>query len=298
MVRFEGKKSILLFCIFIFLPSVLLFLLSGSRNLSEYITTSFYVMVSIACFVILGAWVKSDDKYYRNFTLPYLLTSIVVGLGMIGLSWGLSMQLKNPDMLLSVNSGFLPGLSTATGMSLTAMPTSITTLFLSTLLYGLVMAATSEELFKLTLFAEGKERWGKGYKLGKITIPGVLVYVGFPVGFWAALHGISAYQNPVMILPAFVNGIVLIILLWKSQSILCVIFSHFVFNSGILTLTYLNGSANIATGTPMFPNILDRQYFSNSGFIFDFLIFALLCGAILFFILPSLTNRDHGQRKR
>jgi membrane protease YdiL (CAAX protease family) len=297
MVRFEGKKSILLFCIFIFLPSVLLFLLSGSRNLSEYITTSFYVIISLACFVILGAWVKSDDKYYKNLSMPYLLTAIVVGLGMIGLSWGLSMQLKNPDLLLSVNQGFIPGLS-ASAMSLTAMPTSVSTLFLSTVLYGLVMAATSEELFKLTLFAEGKERWGKGYKLGKITIPGVLVYVGFPVGFWAALHGIQAYSNPVMIIPAFVNGIVLIILLWYTKSLLCVIGSHWLYNSGIILLTYINGTANITSGTPFFPNIFDRSYYGNSGFIFDGLIFVLLLAALLFFLVPSLTNRDRSRRKR
>lgn len=297
MVRIEGKKSILLFCIFIFLPSVLLFLLSGSRNLNEYITTSFYVIVSIACFVILGAWVKSDDKYYRNLSLPYLLAAIVVGLGMIGLSWGLSLSLKNPDVLLSVNSGFLPGLS-ATAMSLAAMPTSVSTLLLSTLLYGLVMAATSEELFKLTLFAEGKERWGKGYKLGSVTIPGVLVYVAFPVGFWAALHGLQSYENPVMILPAAVNGIVLIIYLYKTQCVLGAIFAHFCYNSGITILTYINGTANVASGTPLFPNILDRQYYSNSGFIFDFLVVMLLLMSVLFFLLPSLTNKKTSFDKR
>jgi membrane protease YdiL (CAAX protease family) len=297
MVRVEGKKSILLFCIFIFLPSVLLFLLSGSRNLSEYITTSFYVIVSIACFVILGAWVKSDDKYYRNLSAPYLLAAIVIGLGMVGLSWGLSLSLKNPNMLLSVNQPIIPGLSTS-AMSITSMPTSITTQFLSALLYGLVMAATAEELFKLTLFAEGKERWGKGYKLGKITIPGLLVYVGFPVGFWAALHSVQSYSDPVQILPAFVNGVVLIIYLYKTQCFLGCVFAHAIYNGSILTLTYLNGSASIAAGTPLFPNPFDRAYYNSSGFIFDGLVVILLVSAFLFFLLPSLTNRDRSQRKR
>jgi membrane protease YdiL (CAAX protease family) len=296
MVRFEGKKSILLFCIFIFLPSVLLFLLSGSRNLSEYITTSFYVIVSIACFVILGAWVKSDDKYYKNLSLPNLLAAIVVGLGMVGLSWGLSMQLKNPNILLSVNSGFIPGLSTS-AISITSMPTSIMTQFLSALLYGLVMAATAEELFKLTLFAEGKERWGNGYKIGKVTLPGVLVFAGFPVGFWAALH-FQSYSDPIQILPAFVNGIVLIIYLWKTQCFLGCVFAHALYNGTILTITYISGTANIVAGTPLFPNPFDRAYYSSSGFIFDGLIIILLVSAFLFFLLPSLTNRDRSQRKR
>ena len=244
--------------------------------------------MSIACFVILGAWVKSDDKYYRNLSAPYLLAAIVVGLGMIGLSWGLSLQLKNPNMLLSL-----------TTLSLTAAPTSIGTLFLSTILYGLVMAATAEELFKLTLFAEGKERWGKGYRLGKITIPGVLVYVGFPVGFWACLHAVQAYADPVMILPAFVNGIVLIILLYKTQCFLACVFSHWIFNSGIVFLTYLNGTADIAAGTPLLPNIFDRSYYANSGFIFDGLVLTLLIMSVLLFLLPSLTNmREKRSRSR
>jgi hypothetical protein len=287
MVRFEGKKSILLFCIFIFLPSVLLFLLSGSRSISEY----------IACFVILGAWVKSDDKYYRNLSLPYLLSAVVVGLGMVGLSWGLSLSLKNPDMLLSVNQPLVPGLS-ASPMSLAAMPTSITTIFLSSLLYGLVMAATAEELFKLTLFAEGKERWGKGYKLGKVMIPGILVYVGLPVGFWAALHSVQSYSDPVQILPAFVNGVVLIIYLWKTQCFLGCVVSHWLYNGTILALTCINGSASIAAGTPFFPAFWERAYYGNAGFIYDGMILVLLIAAVLFFLVPSLTNRDRSQRKR
>ena len=293
MVRIEGKKSILLFCIFIFLPSVLLFLLSGSSNLNDYITTSFYVIVSIACFVILGAWMKSDDKYYKNFSAPYLLAAIVVGLGMVGLSWGLSLSLKNTDMLLSVNSGF-GSLST---MSLTAMPTSVATTYLGALLYGLVMAATAEELFKLTLFAEGKERWGKGYKLGILKIPGILVFAGFPIFFWSALHGISAYANePLMILPAFVNGVVLIIYLWKTECFIGCVFAHAIYNGSILTLTYINGSASIVAGTPLFPNIFSKSYYSNTGFIYDLLIAILLISAFLFFLLPSITNKREKNR--
>ncbi len=294
MVKIEGKKSIYLFFVFLYLPSIALFLLSGSRNLSDYISTSFYISLTIASLVVL-ALIKSDNKYYQNLNLTFLIWAIIVGFAMIGLSWGLSISLEQPNMLLSVNSGIIP--LEATTMTLTSMPTSITTTFLSTIVYGLVMAATSEELFKLAMFAEGKQRWGKGYRIGKVTVPGVLVYVGFPVGFWAALHGIQAYSNPVMIIPAAVNGIILIIYLWKTRCILGAIFAHWLYNSGITLITYINGSVDIVSGTPLFPNPWDRAYYSNSGFIYDGFVIVLLVMGIFFFLLPSLT-REKGKRQK
>jgi hypothetical protein len=277
-MRFEGKRNTVLFFIFLFVPSVALFGLTGSRNLSDYVTTSFYISVSLASLVIL-AMTKSDDKYYKNLSLPNLLGAVILALIMTAFSWGLSSQLKNPDMLLSVGT-----------MSLTAMSTSVSTTFLSMLVYGLVFVATSEELLKLPMFAEGKERWGKGYKIGKITIPGILVYVGFPVGFWAALHGIIAYQDPVMIIPAAFNGILLIVYLWKTECILGCIFGHWLYNGFITTITFINGRADVPPEMPFFPNILSSSYYSNSGFIYDLVLFMIIAIAILLFLLPSLRS--------
>jgi hypothetical protein len=297
LVKIAGKRdSLLLFFIFFYLPSIALFLLSGSKNLSEWISTSFFIILTVASLVVLGLS-KSDEKYYENLNLWYFITAIGVGIGMIALSWGLSIQLKNPNMLLSVSAAFpIPGLE-ASSLSLTPIATSVGTLFLSTILYGLVMAATSEELFKLAMFSEGQSRWGKGYKLGRFTIPGVFIFVAFPVGIWALLHGIQSYANPVMIFPAAVNGIVLIIYLWKTRCILGCIFAHWIYNSGIVFLTYINGSASIASGTPFLPNIFDRGYYSNSGFINDFLLILLLVGVVLFFLVPSITEK-RGMNKR
>jgi hypothetical protein len=277
-MRFEGKRNTVLFFIFLFIPSVALFGLTGSRNLGDYVTTSFYISVSLASLVIL-AMTKSDDKYYKNLSLPNLLGAVILALIMTAFSWGLSSQLKNPDMLLSVGT-----------MSLTAMSTSVSTTFLSLLVYGLVFVATSEELLKLPMFAEGKERWGKGYKIGRATLPGVVVYVGFPVGFWAALHGILAYSDPVMIIPAAFNGILLIIYLWKAECILGCIFAHFLYNSFITTITFINGTANIPTGMPFLPNIFDANYYSNSGFIYDIVLFLIIAIALLLFLIPSLRS--------
>jgi hypothetical protein len=261
-----------------------------------------------------------------------LALALLVAVVMFFLSWGLSMSLMNDSILLSVNS-----------LSLTPSPSSVSTIFLSSLVSGLVLVATGEELIKLVMFAEGKARWGSGYSVNRlalfgvlclisvfgvflglnylqafsyfnmialsviiatilgiivfgvlkkvnVSIPGVLVYVGFPVGFWAMLHGIQAYNNPVMIIPAFVNGVVLIVYLWKTRCILGCIFAHWIYNSAILLLTYLNGTANVPSGTPFFPAFSNPGYFTNSGYIYDGLLLAIVVGSFLFFLLPSLTR--------
>jgi hypothetical protein len=279
-MQFDQKSKHFLFFIFLYVPTIALLLLVGSANLTDYITTTFYIILAVVCLVVLGTMIKSDDKYYRTLNFTYLIAAIFTGFIMTVFSWGLSLSLKNPRMLLSINT-----------LNLLPMPTSVSFMFLSVLVSGLVLAATSEELFKLTIFAEAKERWGKtGYKLGPITIPGILIYAAFPVAFWAAMHGILSYSNPVMIIPAFVNGIILIILLWQTKCILACIASHWIYNALIAGILFINGQAGVPAGTPLFPNIFNVNYFSNSGFIYDALLGAIVIGAVLFFLVPSLTK--------
>lgn len=265
-MKIEGKRnSIILFLVVVWLPSVVFYMLEATGNFGDWIEASFYVSVTIACLVTLGTVIKSDDGYWRNMGPLNLLFAVIAALAMTILSWGLSIKLENPHLL-----------SVAYTMSFIAAPSSILTTFLSLLLYGLVMAATAEELLKLTMFAELKARYGKHWY-------GVFIYVGFPVGFWALLHGVQAYNDPLMILPAFINGIVLIIVLWKTKSILTCIFSHFLFNAGVTALTFLQGTASIPAGTPLFPSLSNLT-------VADIAIFVLLIASLLFFLLPSLRH--------
>lgn len=334
-MNISGKRNTELFFIFLFAPAMALFLLSGSRSINEYITTVFYVLMAVVSLILLER-IKTDEQYYEPLKAKFLFYSVLLAFLMFGVSLGLSMQLKNTDMLMALSS-----------MSLTATPTSVSTTFLSTILYGLAMVATSEELWKLPMFAEGRARWGKGYKAPKrifaivfyllgllilafvmnaldalsffnflvtavvlaiafgviftfvskkdeFSVPGALVYVAVPVGFWACLHGISAYENPVMIIPAFINGVFLIVYLWKFKSILGCVFAHFLYNTLITTFTYLSGSANVDSSLPLFPNFTSASYFSNSGFIMDGFTIALLLMSIFFFLLPTIT----GEKKK
>jgi hypothetical protein len=290
-MKIEGKnKSLILFFTFLWLPSILLFMLVDSSSLQSYIVTSFYVIVTLADITVLGVLLKSDDQYYRNFSFNYLIYAILAAVGMTVLSWGLSLNLNDHNMLLYLTFAKieLPFYSVTT--TLLPMPNSVLMIVFALLASGLVLVAAGEELFKLTIFAEAKERWGKGYKIGAVTIPGVIIYVGFPIGFWSALHGILAYSDPLMIVPAFINGVVLIIYLWKTKCVLGCIFAHFLYNGALTILTVINGTAGIPLGTPLFPQFWTAAYWSNSGYIYDGLLTAIIIAALLLFLLPSLTK--------
>jgi len=130
--------------------------------------------------------------------------------------------------------------------------------------------------------------------IGKsVTIPGAVGYVGFPVAFWSCLHAISAYQSPVMIIPAAVNGVLLAVYLLRTRCLLGAIAAHWIYNSGILLITFITGTAGIPAGTPMVPPIFSASYYSNSTFILElFLLFPLIIWAVGFWLLPSLRGKN------
>lgn len=273
------------------MPAIAIYLLQSAGNLGQYVATSFYVLLTAISLIVL-ILIKSDDEYYSNFGPANMFGAVIVGLAMTALSWGLSVAwLNKPEMLLALSKPAIAPLLSALNLSVIPTPTSVSTMLLSQLLFGLVMAAASEELFRLPFFSEGKQRWKNGIKIGKLTLPGVLLYVGFPVGFWAALHAVQSYENPLFVIPAAVNGVILTIYLWKTRCILGCIFAHFIYNAGIIILTYARGIANVPSGTPIIPNIFSGEYWATSAFVLDGLLIAIVIWGFIFFLLPSL-KRD------
>lgn len=126
-----------------------------------------------------------------------------------------------------------------------------------------------------------------------IKVPGAVGYVAVPVGFWACLHALGAYLDPIMVIPAFVNGIILAIYLLKRKCILGCIVSHWIYNSGILLLVFITGRAGIPAGTPLVPTILSTNYYQTSVFILElFLLLPLILWALGFWLLPSLRGKN------
>lgn len=266
------KHSTLAIFVVLWAFTVVLYLLQATGSVTDWIQTCFYVITSCVCFVAL-LFIKSDESLWQNLNPLYLILSVIIGLVMTTISWGLSLKLG--ESLLSV--GYT--------MTFIASPSSVSTIFLSIALYGLVMAATAEELMKLAGFAELKERFSK-YPNGRTRWYGVFIYVGVPVGFWAILHGISAYDNLWAIVPAFINGIVLIVFLWKTKCIFACILSHFFYNFGITAISFANGTAPVAYGTPLFPDIFKLT-------IADISVLFIAIMWIGLFVGMSLRNKNY-----
>jgi len=125
------------------------------------------------------------------------------------------------------------------------LPSSIFTGFLSDALYTCILVATGEELLKLAGFAEIRSKNFYGAQVLAVIVP---------VGLWATYHGIQAYNNPVMIIPAFFNGLILMGLLWITKSFLAPIIAHGLYNTVTILLNYIQGTSGVGLGTPMFPS--------------------------------------------
>jgi hypothetical protein len=264
------KHSSLAIFFILWLPTVVFYLLQTSGIIGDWIQTAFYIIVSVASLVVLLV-IKSDEPYYENLNPLYLILAVIVGLLMTAVSWGLSLKLG--ESLLSV------GYTT----SFIAAPSSTVTIFLSLMLFGLVMPATAEELMKLAGFAELKARFSKTQN-GKTRWYGAFIYVGFPVGFWALLHGIQAYTNLLQLVPAFINGILLIVFLWKTRCIFAVILAHWEYNAGIILLTFIRGKYDLPAGTPTFPSF-------SSITIADIAVVILILVWIGLFVFQAMRNK-------
>ena len=98
------------------------------------------------------------------------------------------------------------------------------------LLYNFVLVAPAEENIKLvaiiTLYRKTENE---------------LLSVGLPVGFWALLHGYVAYVGPymwILILSAFISGLILYGLLKYTRSLENAILAHGCFNSFVILSSY------------------------------------------------------------
>jgi len=255
------KKSRLDISIFliVFAISITYFILKTYGNAALFSATmAFTVMASVSLFAAL--YTQSDEPYYQNLTLTGLLYVLAAVFGMIAIStffvgiFGASV-LYFPTVFQS--------LATIGGA------TSIFTAILGELVYQFTAVATAEELLKFSAYVEIKDRYKS-----------VALAIALAVGFWAGFHALQAYKNIYYIIPAFVCGVILIILLETTKCIIAPIIAHGLYNTVSVLLTYLNSSFPVSV--PWFPTAWTSE---------DVLLVGLAAMWIAFILLPILTRR-------
>lgn len=251
------KKDLLLFLV-VWAFTATFFLVQTSSNMSLFLVTiTFVAIAAISLLVLLN--LKSDDVYYQNMAPKSLILAICGAVGMVAISMVMSSWIGSENLLAT--TAFTPAV---------ILPSSVVTNFLYDALFTFAMVATAEELLKIAGYAEIKSR-----KFQFANILAVLV----PVGLWAIYHGLQSYSNPLMVIPAFFNGLLLIGLLEYTKSFLAPIITHGIYNSVVIFLQYWSANINL----PWFPTSLVYT---------DIVLFALAAVWIAFVLVPIVQRRN------
>jgi hypothetical protein len=160
--------------------------------------------------------------------------------------------------------------------------TSIATSLIADVLFTFTVVALSEEALKISGYATLRSYYTK--RLGPFF--GVLISLS-PIVLWAGFHAIQAYNNLWYLLPAFVDGLLLLALLELTKSFIAPVLAHGLYNSMIVVTSYLRNTSS----QPLFPSALT----ASDGILF-FLVFLWV---VLGLILPLwIGGRESTKQKR
>jgi hypothetical protein len=262
LMDMESKKtSDLLIVLTLTAFTVTFFLLqvSGSwtaitlaNNVQSAVIVIVYCIIAVFSLVVL-LFSNAGKTYYQNLK-PVYLVYVVVAAGVMYL-------------VSVVSANYFP----AALQPLTSIPgqTSVTTSVLSDVLFTFTVVALAEELLKFAGYTEFKEHYrGKGHLI-------MWLMALVPVFLWAGFHAIQAYNSVWYLIPAFVDGLVLLALLEATHAFLAPVLAHGTYNSILIVTSYLTTSSSL----PLFPAVASAS---------DFFLVVLCVVWFVLVILPVL----------
>lgn len=229
MTKSKGIRDWILFFVFAGVPIV-------SFWLQNYPDTPFYSGM-LVIFLIVLLWLKQDHTesqqlidYDENLHFESFLW---IFLGVIGCYFMSSMMVRQftqssiwvPKHNLEVTYG---------GFQLSG--------FWNDLLFQLVLVAPAEELCKLALhlafYMKLKGAFGEG--------TAKVASIGVPIFFWSMLHIYRAYTGPqmaTMLAAAFVGGLIIFAVMYKTRSLMAAILTHAGYN--VLVLWVIQNASTV-----------------------------------------------------
>ena len=196
----------------------------STEGTADFDVVIFYVIVLVMNLVaLILIYVFTGDEgqlvdYHENLT-PSAFVYILAGIaGVFFTALIIVSQFK-------ASSIFVP---TFTAISVTSGATSL----MWSVVYNFGLVANAEETTKLVginaiyMYLTDNFEW-----IGKDAITGISVVV--PVGFWALLHAYVAYVGPYcwpLVLSAFIAGLIMFVVMYKTKSLLAAICVHGTYN--------------------------------------------------------------------
>lgn len=226
-----------------------------------------YCIIAIFSLVVLlfaNLFSDAGKNYYQNLKPLYVFYIFLFA----GLMYLVSV------ISASVFPASLQPLSSIPGQ------TSVTTSVISDILFTYTVVALAEELLKFAGYTEFKAYYKK---LG----PFLMWLIALtPVLLWAGFHAIQAYNNFWYLIPAFVDGMLLLALLELTHAFLAPVIAHGTYNAILTVTSYLTTPSNL----PLFPTV----FTASDG------ILALLCllWIVLGIVIPAWLGAKENQKTR
>jgi hypothetical protein len=281
-----------LWCV-LFISATVYFALEGLGNLGVFAVVACYgVFGGLALGILLNT--KSDEPYYVNINLFGLGASFAVAVGMVGIAvlFGLVINSSSASQSL-VPVSFVQGVhglvsASNVALGIVQVPSSYSTCLLSDVLFNFLIIAFVEEMLKFAAVSGLRDALGPlaehERRNHKIVAYGVLIGFCFiePLVMWVLWHGIESYANTWLLIPASVNGVLLLLLMFTKKvrkvkfGVIAAIIAHGAYDSYITVSAYLQGSVSSVKGMPFLP----LNWTFADGYVLFLAVLAVVCLAI------------------
>lgn len=234
----QSKKSIRDLLLFFSLTGFF----SASFLIQDYPDAMFFSIL-LVLFLVLLVWLRQYHKEHQfSGLVDYDENMDVTGLGWVAIGAFSTYVVASLIVSnLTISSIYVPfqGLSTVNFGAFQLEG------FWNDILFNLSSVAPAEELVKLVLhlalFIKFKPLFSEFVARA--------LSVGLPVGGWTMLHAYSAYTGPNMttlLLSAFVGGLIIFAVMWKTCSLLGAILTHAGYNIIIIYLVATQGGTSMS----------------------------------------------------
>lgn len=202
-----------------------------SVGTEQYLQTLFYLvllLLNVMCLVLLEVFMKGRDwrffNYLQNLNQEAVLWIMIGVLGVYVSAVLIQNLVSSAIYIPKVVSLAISGVTLG----------HVASIFL----YNVCLVANAEETTKLvahqTIYLYLHDRLPEKWLNSKLDEG---ISVTLPIGFWATLHAYVAYVGnimPQLVVSAFIGGLIIFAVMWKTKSLVAAILVHGIYNTAVL----------------------------------------------------------------